>query len=145
MAALTICHDFGAPQNKSLPLFPLFLHSICHEVMRPDAMILVFWMLSFKPTFSLSSFTLIKRLFSLPKIHSPDLRVWRKQQVTITPHRIRKTILSFKELHRWHGQTDIPIYLCTDAHCTLKRALSVRNYVMFKFSCAVKNLNPIPS
>ena len=36
---------------------------ICHEVMGPDAMILVFWMLSFKPTFSLSSFTLVKRLF----------------------------------------------------------------------------------
>ena len=34
--------------------------SICHEVMGPDAMILVFWMLSFKPTFSLSSFTFIK-------------------------------------------------------------------------------------
>ena len=31
--------------------------------MGPDAMILVFWMLSFQPTFSLSSFT-IKRLFS---------------------------------------------------------------------------------
>ena len=29
--------------------------SICHEVMGLDAMILVFWMLSFKPTFSLSS------------------------------------------------------------------------------------------
>ena len=38
--------------------------SICHEVMGPDAMILVFWMLSFKPTFSLSSFTFIKRPFS---------------------------------------------------------------------------------
>ena len=38
--------------------------SICHEVMGPDVMILVFWMLSFKPTFSLSSFTFIKRLFS---------------------------------------------------------------------------------
>ena len=38
--------------------------SICHEVMGLDAMILVFWMLSFKPTFSLSSFTFIKRLFS---------------------------------------------------------------------------------
>ena len=38
--------------------------SICHEVMGPDAMILVFWMLSFKSTFSLSSFTFIKRLFS---------------------------------------------------------------------------------
>ena len=32
--------------------------------MGPDAMILVFRMLSFKPTFSLSSFTFIKRLFS---------------------------------------------------------------------------------
>ena len=32
--------------------------------MIPDAMILVFWMLSFKPTFSLSSLTFIKRLFS---------------------------------------------------------------------------------
>ena len=38
--------------------------SISHEVMGPDAMILVFWMLSFKPTFSLSFFTFIKRLFS---------------------------------------------------------------------------------
>ena len=38
--------------------------SICHEMMGPDAMIFVFWMLSFKPTFSLSSFTFIKRLFS---------------------------------------------------------------------------------
>ena len=28
--------------------------SICHEVMGPDAIILVFWMLNFKPTFSLS-------------------------------------------------------------------------------------------
>ena len=32
--------------------------------MWPDAMILVFWKLSFKPTFSFSSFTFIKRLFS---------------------------------------------------------------------------------
>ena len=32
--------------------------------MGPDAIILVFWMLSFKPTFSLSSFIFIKRLFN---------------------------------------------------------------------------------
>ena len=38
--------------------------SVCHEVMGPDARILVFWMFSFKQTFSLSSFTFIKRLFS---------------------------------------------------------------------------------
>ena len=34
--------------------------SICHKVIGPDAMILVFWMLSFQPVFSLSSFTFIK-------------------------------------------------------------------------------------
>ena len=38
--------------------------SLCHEVMGPDSMVLVFWMLSFKPTFSVSSFTFIKRLFN---------------------------------------------------------------------------------
>ena len=38
--------------------------SISHEVMGPDAMIFVFWMLSFRPTFSLSYFSFIKRLFS---------------------------------------------------------------------------------
>ena len=38
--------------------------SIPHEVVGPDAMIFVFWMLSLKPTFSLSTFTFIKRLFS---------------------------------------------------------------------------------
>ena len=37
---------------------------ICYEVMTLDAMVFVFWKLSFKPTFWLSSFTFIKRLFS---------------------------------------------------------------------------------
>ena len=38
--------------------------SICHEVMGLDAMILVFLNVDFKPTFSLSSFKFIKRLFN---------------------------------------------------------------------------------
>ena len=38
--------------------------SICHEMMGPDAVILVFCILNFKPTFSFSSITFIKRLFS---------------------------------------------------------------------------------
>ena len=38
--------------------------SICHEVMGPEAMILVYLIFSFKLALSLSSFTLIKRLFS---------------------------------------------------------------------------------
>ena len=53
MAAITICSDFGAQKNKVCHGFhclPIYLH----EVMGPDAMIFVFWMLSFKPIFSLS-------------------------------------------------------------------------------------------
>ena len=38
--------------------------SISYEVIGLDAMILVFWKLSFKPSFPLSSFIFIKRLFS---------------------------------------------------------------------------------
>ena len=99
MATVTICRDFGTPQNKVCHCFP-----ICQEfpggLLRldpafayakppsswplpwaefltlapgthlfamkwwPDAMMLVFWKLSFKPTYSLSSFIFIKRLFS---------------------------------------------------------------------------------
>ena len=63
MAAVTICSDFGAQGNKACQ-FPFFSPTIWHELMGPDAMILVFWMLNCKPTFSLSSFTFINRLFS---------------------------------------------------------------------------------
>ena len=64
MAAVTIYSDFGAQEEKvchCLHCFPIYLPlgggTGCHEI-------LVFWMLGFKPTFSLSSFTFIKRLFS---------------------------------------------------------------------------------
>ena len=48
---------------KSATVSTVF-QSICHEGMGLVAMVLVFWMLIFKPTFSLSSFTFIKRAFS---------------------------------------------------------------------------------
>ena len=51
------------PKKYSVTVFTVS-PSVCHELMGPDAMIFVFWMLSFKPTFSPSSFTFIKRLFS---------------------------------------------------------------------------------
>ena len=41
--------------------------------MGPDAMILVFWMLSFKSTFSLSSFTYIKRHKYTEELYKKDL------------------------------------------------------------------------
>ena len=63
MAAVTICSDFGAPQNKVCLCFH------CFPIYFPwsdgtGAHDLSFLNVDFKPTFSLSSFTFIKRLFS---------------------------------------------------------------------------------
>ena len=65
MAAVTIKSDFGAPQNKVWHCFH------CFPIYFPwsDAMItrchdLRFLNVELKPTFSLSTFTFIKRLFS---------------------------------------------------------------------------------
>ena len=69
MAAITVCSDFGAKKIKSVTVF-IFSPSIFHEVMGPDAMILVFWMLSFKSAFLLSSFTFLKRLFSSSSLYA---------------------------------------------------------------------------
>ena len=44
--------------------------SVCHWGMGSAVIVLVFWLLSFKPAFSLSSFTFIKRLFSSSSLSS---------------------------------------------------------------------------
>ena len=41
MAAVTICSEFGAHEIKSVTV-SIVSPSICHEVMGPDVMILVF-------------------------------------------------------------------------------------------------------
>ena len=63
MAAVTIYTILEPREIKSVTVSTVS-PSICQEVRDPDAMILVFWMLSFKPAFSLSFCTFIKRLFS---------------------------------------------------------------------------------
>ena len=69
------------PKLKSL-IVSTVSPSICHEVMGPDALILVFWTLSFKPTFSLSYF--IKRLsisslfYAITVVSSAYLRLLSK-------------------------------------------------------------------
>ena len=73
MAAVTICSDFGAPKIEVCHCFH------CFPIYLPwsdgtRSMILVFWMLSFKTTFSLSSFTFIcilRLLIFLPSILIP--------------------------------------------------------------------------
>ena len=58
------------PPKMQSATIPTISPSICHEVMGPDAMILVFWMLSFKPNFhsplSLSSRGSLVLLHFLP-------------------------------------------------------------------------------
>ena len=63
MASVSVHSDFGAQENKvchCFPFFPTYLPwsdgTRCHD--------LVFWMLSFKPAFSLFYFTFMKRIFS---------------------------------------------------------------------------------
>ena len=56
------------PKKKKSVTVSIVSSSVCHEVMGPDAMILVFWMFSFKPAFSLSSLAFIKRLFSFSSL-----------------------------------------------------------------------------
>ena len=79
MAEITICSYFGDPRIKSDTVSTVS-PSICHEVMGPDVMIWVFWMLSFKSTSLLSSFTFLKRLNSsspsaIRAVPSADLRL----------------------------------------------------------------------
>ena len=60
MAAVTIFSDFRAQENKLCHCFPIYLPwsdgTRCHDLSLLNA--------EFKPTFLLSSFTFIKRLFS---------------------------------------------------------------------------------
>ena len=47
-----------------------FPPSVCLDVMGLDAMIFVFWMLSFKPDFSIFSLTLIKEIFTSSSLYA---------------------------------------------------------------------------
>ena len=79
------------PQKINYFTVSIVFPSICHEVMELDAMILVFWMLSFKRAFSLSSFTFIKKLFSssllsaITVVSSSYLRLLIFLQVILIP------------------------------------------------------------
>ena len=78
MAAVTICSDFGAQNNKVCHCFHVSL-STCHEVMGPDAMILVFecWVLR---QFSHSPLSLSSRVSLVPLRFLPqgwcNLHIW---------------------------------------------------------------------
>ena len=69
--------------------------SISHDMMEPDAMILVFWMLSFKPNFSLSSFTFIKRKFLFTFCHKEGV-ICISEIIDISPSHLDSSLCFFQ-------------------------------------------------
>ena len=73
--------------------------------MRPDAMIFVFWMLNFESTFSLFSFTFIKRLFnypSLPRGSADKESAWNSGHLDSIP-RLGRSLGEGKGYSLWYS------------------------------------------
>ena len=68
------------PKIKSVSVSP----SICHEMMGPDAMILVFRMFNFKPAFLLSLPSSKRSLVPLHFLHWSGI-IWVSEAVDISP------------------------------------------------------------
>ena len=154
MAVVTICSDFEAPKN-SLSLFPYLF-----------AMSLVFWMLSFKPIFSLSSFTFIKRLFSSSSLSAIRLVSSAYQETKMATHssilayRIPWTeepggLLSMGSHRVGHGWSDLAtaaasaylrLLICLPAILILPCASSIQAFLMmysaYKLNKQGDNIQP---
>ena len=63
--------------------------------MGPDAMIFIFWMLSFNSTFSLSCFTLIKRLFSSSSICHKGGIICISEVIDISPGNLDSSLCRY--------------------------------------------------
>ena len=94
---------FGAQKSATVSTVS---PSICHEVMEPEALILIFWMLSFQPIFSLSSFTFINRLFSSSSLSA--IRVVSKECIWISSNEMDETGVYYTERSK-SGKKKTPI------------------------------------
>ena len=133
MASVTICNDFGAQENKVCHFFhcfPIYLlwsdGTRCHD--------LLFWMLSFKPTFSLSSFTFIKRFFS---------------SSSLSAMRVVSFLLGTLFSSRYDHLTSFPEFLtatCDHVICLLLVAIKgfLCRPVSKEFACNAGDLGSIP-
>ena len=80
--------------KKKIKLVTLstFSPSICHEVMELDAMIFIFYMQSFRPAISLSSFTFIKKLFSSSSLSASRVVFSACQVIYIFPGNLNSSL-----------------------------------------------------
>ena len=140
MAVVIICNDFGAQENKNGTLFPLFPHYLpwsdrtgCHD--------LHFWMLSFKPAFSLSSFSFIKRYFSfsllsaIRVVSSIYLRLLIFFPANLIPA-CASSSLAFQlnkqgdNIHSWHAP--FPIWNYSVVPCPVLTVASWPTYIFLR-------------
>jgi len=130
MAVVTI---LGAQENKICHCS--HFSPMCNEVMGPDAMILVFFLYCFKKAFSLSSFTLLKRLFSSSSPFA--IRVVSSEVVDISPNNLDSTLWFIQpsiclrySAYKLKKQGD-NIQPC----CTLLNNFEWVNYIMSSSNC----------
>jgi len=71
--------------------------------MGPDAMIFVFWMLGFKPTFSLSTFTFMSKLFSVISLSNQHIKKQRHYFANTGPF---SQGFAFSSSHVWMCELD---------------------------------------
>ena len=146
MAAVTICSDFGAQKIKSDTVSP----SISHEVMGPDAMIFVFWMWSFKPTFSLSTFTFIKRLFSSSSLSAKCFYTMTQKSKSGNPfHRGLVTLIMVQPYNIAVRKKEEDFYVLTwsdlqDILWVEGKQNKMKHSIQFASLCNTKYLFPFP-
>jgi len=114
---------YGVAQSRTwLKRLSSSSSSICHVEMGLDTMILVFWMLSFKPAFSLSSFIFIRRRFSsssLPAIivmSSAHLRLLIFLPVKYLPATWDTRVDSWVGNIPWRDRLHTPVFLPEEFH-----------------------------
>ena len=146
MATITICSDFGAQKNKVWHCFH------CFPIYVPwsdGAMIFVFWMLSFKPTFSLSSFTFIKRLFSssslsaIRVVSSAYLRYWYFSQqswfqlvLTVVQNKILYPLNNlFQPTNSWQPQFFLFLWFLTVNGIIQLLSFCVLMFKLYPWAC----------
>ena len=143
MAAVTIHSDFRAQEEEIchyFHLFPLYLPWSS----RPNAMILVFLIFSFKPVPSLTSFTLIKRFFSsfLLSAHrvisSTYLRLMFLPPILIPAYNSSSpAFLMMCSAYRLNKQGDSPVLLL---YQSWTNQLFHRRVYIFRFSYCIFQL-----
>ena len=127
------------PRKINSVTFSTVSPSICYEVMGPDAMILFFWMLSFKPSFLLPSFTFIKRLFSSSSLCHKGCVICISEVIDISPSNLDSSLCFI--------QSSIPHYIFTQTHGIYStNSESSVNYGLLVIMCQYRftNINDVP-